>query len=137
MKTDDVSVRQLMSSPVRSVDGRTAVAEAARILCDERIGSVLIHAHDDGILTDTDIVRTVKAGRDPEQTMVSEVMTSPVVTIEPDASVRAATEQMTDRGIKKLPVESAEEYVGIVTTTDVVGHLSPELDDVIEMFVND
>jgi CBS domain-containing protein len=134
MDPDQTIVREIMSSPVRSVEGQLTVVEVARILCDERIGSVVIHARDDGIVTDTDVVRAVRDGCDPTTTMLSEIMTTPVLTVEPDESVRQAAETMDAEGIKKLLVEAETGYAGIVTTTDIVAGLSPEFEDVIDMF---
>lgn len=137
MNVDEVTVREVMSSPVREAEGRLAIVEAARILCEERIGSLLVRARDDGILTDTDIVRAVKEGRDPERTTVSEVMSSPVLTVPPDATLVDAAERMDEHGVKKLLVTADGSYAGIVTTTDIVDRISPELDDVVAMFVDD
>ena len=136
MQWDDLHVRELMSTPVRTVDRRLALSEAARILCEERIGSVITEDEPDGILTDTDVVRAVKEGLDPEETTVVEAMTSPVVTIPADATVRDAARRMNDHGIKKLLVTDDGARVGILTTSDVVAHASPNLDDVIGMFAD-
>ena len=136
MQWDDLHVRELMSSPVRTVERRLALAEAARILCEERIGSVITEGEPDGILTDTDVVRAVKEGLDPEETAVVKAMTSPVVTIPADATVRDAAGRMNDHGIKKLLVTDDGTRVGVLTTSDVVAHASPNLDDVIGMFAD-
>ena len=137
MDWEEVPVHKVMSSPVREVDGRLAVTEAARILCEERIGSVVVRKRTDGILTDTDIVRSVRDGVDPEETMVAELMSSPVVTVDPDATLQEAAELMDDHDIKKLLVDSGDEYAGIVTTTDVVHQLSPDLEQVLVTFATE
>lgn len=137
MDWDDIPVRDVMSAPVREAPGDTTVTEAARILCDEQIGSVLVRGEPDGILTDTDIVRAIRDGRNPERTVIAELRTSPVVTVSPDASVRDAAELMAENGIKKLPVPGDESYIGIVTTTDMVDQVAPELDDIIGAFAVD
>ncbi|MES3517804.1 MAG: CBS domain-containing protein [Natronomonas sp.] len=138
MNWDEIPVEDVMSTPVRTVEGELAVVEAARILCDERIGSVVVQGNEeDGILTDTDIVRAVKNGRDPEKTVVTELVSSPVLTTEPDSTLQEAAERMNNHAVKKLPVVEDGHYVGIVTATDLIGRVSPELDDVVEMFVTD
>lgn len=136
MQWDDLLVSEVMSSPVRTVERRLALAEAARILCDERIGSVIVEGGPDGILTDTDVVRAVKEGYDPDETAIVEVMTSPVVTIPADATVRDAAERMNEHGIKKLLAVDGRNRAGIVTTSDVIDSASPDLDDVIAMFAD-
>ena len=137
MDWGEVPVHKVMSSPVREVDGRLAVAEAARILCEEHIGSVVVRKRTDGILTDTDIVRGVRDGVDPEETMVAELMSSPVVTVDPDATLQDAAELMADHDIKKLLVDDGDEYAGIVTTTDIVHQLSPDLEQVLVTFATE
>lgn len=134
MSWEETPVREIMSSPVRTVNTRLTVAEAARVLCDEQVGSVLVRADEDGIVTDTDIVRAVKNGIDPERTVVVEVMSSPVVTVGGDVTVRDAAARMNEHGIKKLFVTEGDGYAGVVTTTDIVEQMSPDLDDVIGMF---
>ena len=56
MDWEDIPVREAMSTPVREAPGTMPATEAARILCEEQIGSVLVRGTPDGILTDTDIV---------------------------------------------------------------------------------
>lgn len=137
MDWDDIPVRDVMSEPVREAPGDMAVTQVARILCDEQIGSVLVRGDPDGILTDTDIVRSVRDGCSPERTVIAELRTSPVITVSPDATVRDAAELMANNGIKKLPIPGDEGYLGIVTTTDMVDQVSPELDDIIGAFTDD
>lgn len=137
MDWDERPVREVMSKPVREAEGVLSAAEAARILCEERIGSVLVRGEPDGILTDTDIVRAVKDGKDPESTAITELRSSPVVTISADALLQDAAELMTEHDIKKLLVTDEGEYVGIVTTTDLVDQAAPELGEIINAFATD
>lgn len=134
MDWDDVSVRTAMSTPLRELERGRSATEAARILCEERIGSVLVSGAVDGIITDTDIVRAVKNGRDPDETMVVELASSPLVTVSADATLQDAAELMADHGIKKLVATEQEEYVGIITTTDMVEQAAPELENIISAF---
>jgi CBS domain-containing protein len=134
MDWEDIPIEEAMSTPVREAGGTVSTTEAARILCEERIGSLLVRGTPDGILTDTDIVRAVKEGRDPETTTVAELRSSPVITIEAGADLRDAAESMTDHDVKKLLVTGESEYVGVVTTTDLVDQAAPELEEIISVF---
>jgi CBS domain-containing protein len=129
----DMPVSEQMTTPVRTVDPDVVVGDAARILWDERIGSLLVG---DGaaILTESDVVRGVADGIDPETTPVSALATPDPVTVPVDATVGDATGLMTDHGVKKLPVVQAGEVVGIVTTTDIARVLVPSFDDVVAAF---
>ncbi|WP_340098511.1 cyclic nucleotide-binding/CBS domain-containing protein [Salinibaculum salinum] len=123
--TDETPVSEIMSSPVITVSQDTTVAEAAGVLADEHVGSLVVG--DDiieGIITETDIVRAVGDGLDLSATTVADIMSDPVVTIRPHEAVRTAGERMGHNGVKKLPVTENGEPVGIVTTTDLA-HFFP------------
>jgi CBS domain-containing protein len=123
----DTPVSDIMTSPVRTVPPETTVAEAAEILAAEGIGSLIVgDGLIEGIITETDVVRSVGEALDPEETTVAELMTEPVVTIRPHEPVRAAGERMGHNGVKKLPVAEDGEAVGIITTTDLALYL-PQL----------
>jgi CBS domain-containing protein len=73
------------------------------------------------MLTDRDItVRATAEGRDPRQTLVSEVMTPEVVTIMEDQDVREAAELMEMHQIRRLPIiNESHDLVGIVSLGDL------------------
>jgi len=121
---DDTPIREIMTSPVLTVGGDTTVVEAARMLREKHVGSLVVgDEFVDGIVTEADIVRAVGAELDLSST-VAEVMSDPVVTIRPNESVRVAGERMGHNGVKKLPVTEDGEPVGVVTTTDLA-HFVP------------
>jgi len=130
----ETPVAEQMTTPVRTVDPNLAVADAARMLWDERIGSLIVDGSDPAILTESDIARGVAVGVDPATTPVRELATEDVVTIPADATVRDATVRMTDHEIKKLPVVKQGELVGILTTTDIARGLVPGFDEVVAAF---
>ena len=120
----DTPVREVMTTPVQTVDPETTIAEAARTLADAGIGSLIVgEARIDGIVTESDIVESVADERDPTQTTVADLMTDPVVTITPSDTIRVAGERMGHNGVKKLPVAEDGKAVGIITTTDLALHL--------------
>jgi CBS domain-containing protein len=126
MSQEETPVSEIMSSPVRTIPEEMMVVEAASILADESIGSVVVG--DDiicGIITETDIVRAVGAEIDLANTPARDIMTEPVVTIRPHEAVYVAGERMGHNNVKKLPVTKNGEPVGIVTTTDLA-HFFPK-----------
>jgi CBS domain-containing protein len=137
MDWEDIPVREVMSSPVREASGETPATEAAELLCEQRIGSLLVRGTPDGILTDTDIVRAVKEGKDPATTVVAELRSSPLVTIDADAELQRAAELMDDHGLKRLVVTEDGNHVGMVSTTDLIDCLAPELEEIISVFATD
>jgi len=121
---DDTPIREIMTSPVLTVGGDTTVVEAARMLREKHVGSLVVGDEIvDGIVTEADIVAAVGEELDLSST-VAEVMSDPVVTIRPNESVRVAGERMGHNGVKKLPVTEDGEPVGVVTTTDLA-HFVP------------
>lgn len=124
-------IDDVMTEPVRSVTPDTPAQEAATVLLEEAIGSVVV-ADADGIVTKTDLLGGMENGR-PEAP-VSELMTDPVVTVPRDADVQTAIDRMHDHGIKRVVVEDDADPVGIVSTTDVRRALATDLDSVIGLF---
>jgi CBS domain-containing protein len=125
MSQDETPVREIMSSPVRTITADTTVCEAANVLADEHIGSLVVCGDIiQGIITETDIVRLVGSERELTDTLVSEVMSEPVVTVRPHEAVRTAGERMGHNNVRKLPVTEQGEPVGVVTTTDLA-HFFP------------
>jgi len=125
MPQEQTPISEIMSSPVATISGEATVTEAARLLDERNIGSLVVGEDIvDGIVTETDVVRAVSAERDLAGTAVSDIMSDPVVTIRPHESVQVAGERMGHNAVKKLPVTEDGEPVGIVTTTDLA-HFFP------------
>jgi CBS domain-containing protein len=123
--TEETPVSELMTSPVVTVENDATVAEAARTLTEEHIGSLIVGEDIvDGIVSETDVVRAVGEELDLTATPVAEIKSEPVVTIRPHESVRVAGERMGTNRVKKLPVTEDGSPVGIVTTTDLA-HFVP------------
>jgi len=126
MSRKETPVSEIMSSPVQTVTEDTTIAEAAEVLTTEQIGSLVIGEEIIcGIVTNTDIVRTVGTDIDPTEAMVTEIMSDPVVTIRPHEAVHTAGERMGHNNVKCLPATEDGQPVGIVTTTDLA-HFFPK-----------
>jgi len=124
-------IDDVMTEPARSVAADTPAREVAAVLLGEGIGSVVV-GDADGIVTKTDLLRGVEDGR--LDAPVSELMTSPVVTVPRDADVQTAIDRMDEYEVKRLVVEDGDEAVGVVSTTDIRRTLATDLDSVIGMF---
>lgn len=127
-------IDDVMTEPARSVAADTPVREIAAVLLDESIGSVVVGSAD-GIVTKTDLLAGIKADR--LGVPVSELMTSPVVTVSRDADVQTAIDRMDEYEIKRLVVEDGAEAVGVVSTTDIRRAFATEVDSVIGMFAGE
>lgn len=110
-------------SDIISCTGSTTVREAVAILADKRIGAlpVLQDGTVAGILSERDVIYQLQNhGPEMLEKSVSEAMTSPIVTVEPDTSVLNALALMTKRRIRHLPVVSAGQLVSFVSIGDLV-----------------
>lgn len=112
------------SDAVVTVPASATVSEAAAILAEKRIGTVVVS--DDGvtalgILSERDIVRELAANGSGCLTQsVSEYMTANLVTCTRDSSVQNVLTQMTERRFRHMPVVEEGKLIGIVTLGDVV-----------------
>ncbi len=117
-----VTAREIAIRPPVTVEAGSSVAEAARLMTDERIASLLVVEGDRlvGILTDRDLRgRVLAAGRDPATT-VGEVMTADPVTTGPDALAVELQLELVRHHIHHLPVLVDGTPVGMVSATDLL-----------------
>ena len=88
------------------------------------ISALVVTTSPPSIVTSTDVLDTVAAGRDPAETAVRDVMTSSVEVVPPDLRLEEVAAMMTSLGIKHLPVVEGDDYVGMVSSTDVTAQLA-------------
>lgn len=117
-----LKVRDVMVREVISVDENSTVREAVDVMNEFQIGSLIVLEKGKaiGMVTERDFLKRVIAGeKDPKNTKVKEIMTSPLVVIEPNVDLEEAVKIMFEKKIKKLAVVDAKKLVGIVTLTDI------------------
>ncbi len=118
-----VKARELMTSSLVSVGSEEPVIEAAKLMNEKGISSVLVKREGElvGIITDRDIItRIISKGLDGARVRVGEVMSSPLITIEEDASVEEAAKKMAEHGVRRLVVEKGHQKVGIISESDMI-----------------
>lgn len=111
-----------MSSPVTTAEATATAEELARLMADQRIGSVVLLEDGEllGIVTERDLVGKVLAqGTDPAEARARDLMSIPPVTIVPTAHIDDALETMAEHGIRHLIVVLDDELRGMVTVTDI------------------
>jgi len=129
-----VLVRDVMSKNLRVVRRDTSVQEIVATMNKFDISSVIVVQEERpvGIVTHKDIVSKVVQPRIPPDALKAiEVMSTPVVTINEDASIEEAAKLMSRKRVKKLPVVSGDKLVGIITSTDLV-RAEPKLVKLVE-----
>lgn len=111
-----------MSKDLLTLDKSTTLQEAAEHMKRLTIGCVIVteNGRAVGIVTERDFVTKIAAEGRPLFTEIKEVMSSPLITIDPEDTIWEASELMKEKSIHKLPVKDNEEITGIVTTTDIV-----------------
>lgn len=108
------------------------LAEASAKMWRQQTGSLLILEDGKliGIVTERDVLRTVGEGHDPKAVSLRDVMTSDVVTVGSDLSVREAAQIMFDKWFRHLPVvDTSGEVVGIVSLRDLNGLVAQGMEE--------
>lgn len=103
-----------------AVDHDLSIKEAAKIMSDKNIGSVIAVKGNKilGIVTEKDVVDNITS----LERKVSSLMTKKVVTIDPEEDTDNAAMLMAKNKIKRIPVVEGDKLVGIVTATDLIAH---------------
>lgn len=117
-----LTVRDVMVKEVITVDEDSTVKEAVDVMNEFQIGSLIVLERGKavGIVTERDFLRRVLAkAKDVMNTKVREIMTTPLVVVEPSMDLEDAVKLMFQSKIKKLAVVDANKLVGIVTLTDI------------------
>lgn len=124
-----VKVRELMTQSLVTADSEADVIQVARLMDEKGISSVLVKRKGElvGIITDRDIItRVVSKGLDATKVRVGEVMSSPLMTVEEDASVEEAAKKMAEHRVRRLVVEKDHQKVGVIAESDMI-RVDPEL----------
>jgi len=117
LKVGDVMVKEVIS-----IDENATVKEAAEIMNKFEIGCLIAIRKGKamGIITERDLLKRVVAeAKDATNTKVKDVMSSPLVVVEPGMDLEEAVKLMFQMKIKKLPVVDGKRLVGLVTLTDI------------------
>jgi CBS domain-containing protein len=117
LKVEDVMVKEVIT-----IDENSTVREAAEIMNKFEIGCLIAIRKGKaiGIITERDLLKRVVAeAKDANKTKVKDVMSSPLVVVEPSMDLEEAVRLMFQMKIKKLPVVDGKRLVGLVSLTDI------------------
>jgi len=124
LKAADVMVTEVVT-----LNESVSVKKAADIMAQVGASSVIITRRGKaiGILTERDILKRIVAeDKNSKETKVKDIMSSPLVVIEPDTDLETASRLMFEKKIKNLPVVDNKRLVGLVTLTGIC-RLQPEI----------
>ena len=111
------------------------VLEAIRLMAEHHVGALLVMrgATLEGIVSERDYaLKMILRGRSATDTVVRDIMTSPVLTVSLDTSVQQCMQLVTDRRVRHLPVVEGARVVGMVSIGDLVKAVIAEQQQQIE-----
>jgi len=121
-----VTVRQVMDGKIVSIDSNATVKQALDKLIQAKVWSLIVErgGFPVGVVTEHDILRRcVTKGLNVDTVKVEEIMTSPLITVEPDTRAGEALEKMLEKNVGRLYVAEGGKIVGRVTQTALSANL--------------
>lgn len=115
------------------------VLDALELMAEKQIGSVLVLDEDRvvGIFTERDYARKVGLRDEkPSNILVQEVMSRPLITVDPETTVNQCMAIITNNRIRHLPVMENERVVGVISIGDVVKDIIEELQFLVKQLEN-
>ena len=123
-------VRNIMTKEVVTIDISRGATEAARLMTDKHISSVIVVDKEEpiGIITERDFVKKICSKElEISKVNVGEIMSRILTFAGPDTSIDVAIQRMLNHNIRRLPILSEGKVIGIITVTDLAKHLRTEL----------
>lgn len=124
---------------VISIEPDAKVFEALQLMSDKNIGSVLVMDGETycGLLTERDYARKViLKGRASSDVRVKDIMSTDLPRINPETSIEACMQLMSDNNIRYLPVFSSKSVTGIISINDVIKAVIANQQDTIQQLEN-
>lgn len=121
------TARDMMHFGATCVDSSMTLAETAVMMRNEQVGSLPICGEDNrlhGMITDRDIVvKCVADGLNPEEVTAGELADERLIWIDSAADASEVCQMMRDNKIRRLPVITDNELVGMISEADLAQHL--------------
>ena len=120
-------IAEHMSGEIRNVSQDASLRQAAQLMQQWKLGSLLVTDHQSyvGIITDSALSREVVAkGMDPNTTLVKSCMRTPVATIEGDQPIIDAVRMMKERATRHLAVTQDGQIIGVISVSNILRYYS-------------
>jgi len=128
-------VKDVMSSPVVTISEDASANRAAELMESDKLGCIIVTNKEGkplGIITERDlVVRVLAKNVKPDTIRSGEVMTSPLITIEPDASISEAARRMSRLDVRRLGVIYKGQLIGLLSSKDILS-VVPDLLETIQ-----
>ncbi len=129
------SIAEVMTQKLETIKSSASAQDAAKRMSDKRISSLVVTDETDiaiGIVTERDLVRRICVhDASSKHTIVEQIMSSALVTIDADSQIDVAADIMLQNNVRHLLViqdNDTNKPVGIITPSDFVGYLKDNLD---------
>jgi len=130
-----ILVKDVMSSPVTTIDENETAAKAAQLMDKHNVGCIVVTSKQGkplGIITERDlVVRVLARNNQPSKLVAKEVMTSPLITVDPGETLSEAARRMSRLNIRRLGVMYKGNLVGLISSKDILA-ITPELLEIIQ-----
>ena len=124
-------IERLIKRPVQSLPPDASCADAARLMRDANVGSIVVSRDGRplGIITDRDLaVRVIADGVDARQVPISEIMSGEPIFLSGERDIAQVVAIMRDLGVRRIPIVDAEGMLsGVVSLDDLVLLLADQL----------
>lgn len=129
-----IQVKDVMSSPVKTVYEKDTVEQVAKLMAIHDLGSIIVtdvQGNPVGIITERDVIlRVVAKNLLPLDVKSEEIMSFPVLIVDPEADIKEAAQLMRQKKIRRLIVMIEGKMIGIITSKDIVA-ITPALIEII------
>ena len=129
-----VPLREVMNGRLTTIGIEATVAKAAKAMCHDEVGSVIILDHNKpiGIVTEEDLAcKVVAQDLKPSTVHVNDIMSTPLITVSADKTVGDAAKMMVKHKVRRLPIiDEHHKVIGIVTVRDLLA-VSNEQNDLL------
>lgn len=128
-------VKHIMSSPVITISENESASKAAALMEKHNVGCVIVTTENGrplGIITERDLVaRIVAKDVQPSKVEAKEIMTTPLITVDPEENLKETARRMSRLNIRRLGVMYKGKLVGLVSSKDILA-ITPELIEIIQ-----
>ncbi len=129
----EVRVSEAMTKKIITLAPTATADEAAKLMALKGIGSIVVMGKKpEGIVTERDICyKIVAKDKRPGKVKLKDIMSKPLKTIGPNATLTEASRMMAKHNLRRLPVMENKALVGIVTERDIIA-IAPETIEILQ-----
>jgi CBS domain-containing protein len=129
-----MSLQKFCRKPVAKISADVNIVDACRMLEERNVGCLIVESGEKlcGVITDRDIaLKVTGAQRDPQKTIVKDIMTTDPIRIFVDKDLHHLTSLMHAYHVRRVPiVNEYHKTLGIVTLDDLIALLGEQMSDI-------